>query len=82
MFNHLSIYTRENIFISSEVRDTKTREPKLIACALQSRFVDPVGGSKYLDNKLCAAVDTDVVIETILKEYYTVLDACSDSSCP
>ena len=50
------------MFISNDVRDTKTGEPKQFLFAYQFKSVDPVGGSNNMDNKIVAAVDPDVVI--------------------
>ena len=36
------------MYMSSNVRDTKTSDPKLIAVALTFKSVDPLGVSEYL----------------------------------
>ena len=49
VFSFWSLYSGEHIFISNDVRDTKTSEPELIVLSLQFKSVDPVGASIYLD---------------------------------
>ena len=55
-YSLISIYKTKN-FISNDVRDTKTSDPKLIAVALTFKSVDPLGVSEYLILYLFAFVD-------------------------
>ena len=52
--------------MSSDKRDIRKSEPKLIVCALQFKYVDPLGVSKYFVIELLAAVYLDDVIEACL----------------
>ena len=58
-----SINTGENLFRSSDERDTRTSQPTLTVFALKSVSVDPVGGSNNLDMHVFVVVALDVVIE-------------------
>ena len=55
-YSLISIYKTKH-FISNDVRDTKTSDPKLIAVAWTFKSVDPLGVSEYLVFYLFAFVD-------------------------